>query len=127
MTSERCVSGVDGLSEVNYSLRMVDGVKLMRTREFDRWLRKLAQRNAADAARVGRRLQRIEDGIIGDVKHFGAIGEIRIHDGPGYRVYFLKHEGGFILLCGGRKASQERDLDRARKMAKELRDDLREE
>lgn len=112
---------------VNYSLRTADGVKLTRTRDFDKWLRKLTVRSAADAARVARRLQRLEDGIIGDVKHFGAIGEIRVHDGPGYRVYFMKRRGGFILLCGGRKASQKRDLDRARKMAKELRDDLREE
>lgn len=121
------MSGVDGLNEVNYSLRMTDGFKLTRTKGFDKWLRKLKERSAADAARIGRRLQRIEDGIIGDVKHFGAIGEIRIHDGPGYRVYFLKHKGRFILLCGSRKKSQERDLDRARKVAKELEDGLRKE
>lgn len=55
------------------------------------------------------------------MKFFEGIGELRIDFGPGYRVYFVKRGNAFILLlCGGDKASQKRDIKRAITMAKEI-------
>ena len=67
----------------------------------------------------------MEDGNLGDVKPLGDIWAIRFHFGPGYRIYCLKHLYLFVLLCAGDKNSQERDIKRAREMAKEIRDELR--
>lgn len=58
---------------------------------------------------------------MGDAKFFDGTGELRITYGPGYRVYFV-HQGEtiIILLCGGDKGSQHRDIEKAKTMAKEL-------
>ena len=62
---------------------------------------------------------------LGDCKAIGAgIREMRIHVGPGYRVYFVQRkEAILILLCGGSKSSQSRDIAKAKKIAQELEDD----
>jgi putative addiction module killer protein len=62
---------------------------------------------------------------LGDCKSVGSgIREMRIHVGPGYRVYFVQEkEAILILLCGGSKSSQPKDIARARKIAQELEDD----
>jgi putative addiction module killer protein len=53
----------------------------------------------------------------------GGIGELRIDYGPGYRVYFVKRgEMRVVLLCGGDKRTQSRDIDRAQRLAEELED-----
>ena len=58
---------------------------------------------------------------MGDVKFFKGIGELRVDFGPGYRVYFVQRGSVLvILLCGGDKSSQSRDIDRALSMAKEV-------
>jgi len=58
---------------------------------------------------------------MGDVKFFDGIGELRIDFGPGYRVYFVKRGLEIIiLLCGGDKSSQVRDIAQARKLAEEV-------
>ncbi len=58
---------------------------------------------------------------MGDVKYFDGIGELRIDYGPGYRVYFTKREQTIIiLLSGGDKSSQKRDIKRAVIMAQEV-------
>lgn len=58
---------------------------------------------------------------MGDVKFFKGIGELRIDFGPGYRVYFVQRGSvAVILLCGGDKSSQSRDIERALAMAKEV-------
>ena len=69
-----------------------------------------------------RRLARIgREGHFGDVKYFDGIGELRIDYGPGYRVYFVRlGEMIVILLCGGDKDSQNRDIQLAITMAKEV-------
>ena len=61
---------------------------------------------------------------LGDCKVIGSgIREMRIHTGPGYRVYFVqKKQVILLLLCGGSKASQARDIARAKKIAQELKD-----
>ena len=58
---------------------------------------------------------------MGDVKHFDGIGELRIDYGPGYRVYFVQKGAVLIiLLCGGDKSSQARDIERAKALALEV-------
>lgn len=72
---------------------------------------------------IAQRIVRIQSGLMGDVKHFDGLGEVRIDYGPGYRVYFVQHGAILIiLLCGGDKGSQARDIARAKQLAKELHD-----
>ncbi|MFK3692392.1 type II toxin-antitoxin system RelE/ParE family toxin [Agrobacterium tumefaciens] len=92
------------------------------TDEFADWLASL--RDAQVRARIARRIYRLADGNPGDVKPVGeGVSELRIDLGPGYRVYFVR-QGAIviILLCGGDKSSQSRDIAKARKMAKALRE-----
>jgi putative addiction module killer protein len=88
-----------------------------------KWLDDLADRRAAE--RIAQRIVRLQSGLIGDAKPVGGgISEIRIDHGPGYRVYFLQRRMVLIvLLCGGDKRSQSRDIVRARTLAEELEDD----
>ena len=92
---------------------------IRQTREFTAWLDGLKDRRAQ--ARIATRLVRLEAGLIGDAKYFDGIGELRVDYGPGYRVYFVRQGGVvFVLLCGGDKKSQKRDIQRAKSIAKEL-------
>lgn len=87
--------------------------------DFAVWLRKLRDRQAQ--TRIAIRLVRMQSGLLGDVKYFGGIGEVRIDYGPGYRLYFVKRgEAIIILLCGGDKATQDRDVRRAMELAKDV-------
>lgn len=107
---------VDFIRCVSYSLHMIE---VQQTEEFSRWMRKLKDRRAV--ARIAMRIERLEAGGLGDVKFFDGIGELRIDYGPGYRVYFAKRgDILIILLCGGDKSSQRRDIARAVSMAKEV-------
>jgi putative addiction module killer protein len=96
-------------------------LEIRRTAEFSDWLRNLRDRQAK--ARVIVRLERAAEGNLGDVKSVGdGVGEIRITYGPGYRLYFVqKGEVVVIMLCGGDKSSQARDIRNAKAMAKELK------
>ena len=87
---------------------------------FTKWLTKL--RDGGGRVRILRRLARIgRDGHFGDVKYFDGIGELRIDYGPGYRVYFVRRGDTIvILLCGGDKDSQSRDIQLAITMAREV-------
>jgi putative addiction module killer protein len=61
---------------------------------------------------------RLEGGLLGDAKFFEGIGELRIDHGPGYRLYFVRRGNiVLILLCGGDKSTQDRDIKRAKEMA----------
>lgn len=72
-------------------------------------------------ARIQIRIDRLELGLLGDAKFFGGIGELRIDYGPGYRVYFVQRGDTLtILLCGGDKRTQAKDVKRAMDMAKEV-------
>lgn len=87
--------------------------------DFAVWLRKLRDRQAQ--TRIAIRLVRMQSGLLGDVKYFGGIGEVRIDYGPGYRLYFVKRgEAIIILLRGGDKATQDGDVRRAMELAKDV-------
>ena len=94
-------------------------LEVRQTAEFEKWLKGLADKVAA--RRIAQRLVRVQAGLLGDVKYFAGIGELRVDHGPGYRVYFVRRGRTLIvLLCGGDKSSQKRDIARAMEMAKEL-------
>ncbi|WP_180898519.1 type II toxin-antitoxin system RelE/ParE family toxin [Martelella soudanensis] len=92
--------------------------EVLQTGAFSAWLSDLRDREAR--ARIIARIRRIEQGNLGDVKSLGnGLGEVRIHHGPGYRLYFCRRgEAIVILLCGGDKSAQERDIQRAREFLK---------
>ncbi|WP_373946819.1 type II toxin-antitoxin system RelE/ParE family toxin [Paracoccus marcusii] len=94
-------------------------VELIRSATFDRWLTGLQDRRAV--ARIAARLDRLAGGNPGDVQPVGnGVSELRIHYGPGYRVYFLQWGPVLIvLLCGGDKSSQEKDITQAKALAAE--------
>lgn len=69
-------------------------------------------------AKILARIQRLEDGNTGDVAAVG-VGEMRIHFGPGYRVYYVSRGDKIIVLCGGDKGSQARDIEVAKELARE--------
>lgn len=79
-------------------------------------------RDATGRARVAVRIDRLVDGNFGDHKSVGDGGsELRITFGPGYRVYYTtRGDVVVILLCGGDKGSQARDIAKAKEMAKEV-------
>lgn len=92
-------------------------IEVKRTEEFAGWLKRL--RDTRSKARINLRINRIElTGNLGDFKPVGdGICEIRIDCGPGYRLYFAMHEKEvFLLLIGGDKSSQQRDIARAKKL-----------
>lgn len=92
---------------------------LKETDEFSDWIRHLKDDRAR--ARIAIRLDRARDGNLGYVEPVGeGVSELKIDYGPGYRVY-LKEDGPvlIVLLCGGDKKSQKRDIKRAKQIAKE--------
>ncbi|MDA5634290.1 MULTISPECIES: type II toxin-antitoxin system RelE/ParE family toxin [Rhizobium/Agrobacterium group] len=92
------------------------------TSEFADWLAGL--RDLQARARIARRIYRLADGNPRDVKPVGeGVSELRIDLGPGYRVYFIRNgDVVIILLCGGDKASQSRDIAKAKKLARALKE-----
>lgn len=94
--------------------------RITETFEFARWLRALRDRQAR--SRIIDRLKRASDGNFGDVKGVGGgVSEMRIDHGPGYRVYFDRRGNELvILLCGGDKRTQAKDIVRAQKLKAEL-------
>jgi putative addiction module killer protein len=90
--------------------------ELLRTDQFDSWLDGL--RDVQGRARVLARVRRLSLGNPGDVKPVGeGLSEMRIDYGPGYRVYFLQRGPVVVLLCGGDKSSQKRDIALAKEIA----------
>jgi putative addiction module killer protein len=95
-------------------------IEVRQTEKFSDWVGKL--RDIRARAKVLTRIRRMEGGNFGDVAPVGeGISEMRIHYGPGYRVYFVQDgEQIVILLCGGDKSTQDKDIASAKDMAKEL-------
>ena len=92
--------------------------EILRSSTFSSWLLKLADSRAR--MRIQVRIDRMADGHFGDVKTIGeGLSEVRIDYGPGYRIYFMQQGRQLIvLLCGGDKSSQTRDIKKARLIAK---------
>ena len=94
-------------------------VEITQSTTFRRWLQRLSDRRAV--ARINARLRRATLDNLGDVRALsGGLWEMRIHYGPGYRLYYVR-EGDLVivLLCGGDKDSQDGDIERARQLAGE--------
>jgi putative addiction module killer protein len=110
---------VDNSRFVAYKLQ-VSTVK--RTDQFSSWLKGL--RDVRAKAKIVARIDRLALGNPGDVAPVGSgVSEMRIHHGPGYRVYFIQRgEEVVVLLCGGDKGSQDSDIAAAKKLAGELED-----
>jgi putative addiction module killer protein len=92
----------------------------LRSEEFDAWLGGL--KDKVGRARIAHRIRSAEHGNFGDCESVGeGVSEMRIHVGPGYRVYFTRRgEVIYLLLLGGDKSSQKRDIKRAIEMARVL-------
>lgn len=90
----------------------------LKSEEFDAWLEGL--KDKAGKAVIARRIERAEAGHFGDCEPVGeGVSEMRIHVGPGYRAYFTRRgEVVYFLLLGGDKATQKRDVKRAKEMAR---------
>jgi putative addiction module killer protein len=97
-------------------------LELKETELFRKWRAKLKDERAR--ALIASRLDRLAYGHAGDAAPVGVgISELRIHYGPGYRIYF--HQRGntvVILLCGGNKSTQARDITTARRLVDEWND-----
>ncbi len=96
--------------------------KIYTTEVFDLWFGSL--RDRLTARRIQARIDRVEDGNLGDHKSLGeGVFELRIHHGPGYRVYFAQRgEAIVILLAGGDKTTQARDIRIAQELARQLKE-----
>jgi putative addiction module killer protein len=94
-------------------------IEIRQTDAFRDWLHDLRDVLAVKA--IKRRIARVQIGLFGDAKGVGnGVCELRIDHGPGYRVYFARRgDMVVLLLCGGDKGSQGRDIARARVLARE--------
>lgn len=109
---------------VSYSRQVIEVVQ---TGEFETWLKKL--KDARGKARILRRLDRLAQGNPGDVRPIGkGLSELRLDVGPGYRVYYLQDGRRLILLlCGGDKSTQQKDIEKAHELAEQWRADKKDE
>lgn len=94
-------------------------IEVVSTRLFADWLGAL--RDATAKARILQRIDRLRLGNAGDTKPVGeGISEMRVDHGPGFRIYFRRSgEQIVVLLCGGDKSTQDRDIVKARALARE--------
>jgi putative addiction module killer protein len=95
-------------------------IALRQTDEFRDWLHRLRDERAK--ARIAARVRRMERGNSGDTRLLGGgLMEMRIDYGPGYRIYLVRRSALIVLLlCGGDKRTQQRDIAKARELMKEL-------
>lgn len=99
-------------------------IEVVRTDEFEMWLEKLE--DLRGRARIIRRIDRLANGNPGDVRPIGnGLSELRLDVGPGYRVYYLQDADTLVLLllCGGDKSTQQKDIQKAHDLAEEWRAD----
>ena len=93
-------------------------VEIRQTPEYEKWFASLKDRMAR--VRVDIRIRRLSLGNLGAVEPVGeGVAELKIDHGPGYRVYFVQHGGHYVLLlAGGDKSTQARDIKKARELAR---------
>jgi putative addiction module killer protein len=96
---------------------------IIRTSVFDSWLKRL--KDPRGKARVIERIRSAERNHFGDCSAVGeGVFEMRVHVGPGYRVYFTRRDHTvYVLLCGGRKRRQQQDIQKARTIARLLKEE----
>ena len=96
--------------------------EIFQSATFARWLGDLKDGQAR--MRILARLDRVALGNFGDAQPVGdGISELRIHSGPGYRLYSLRSGMRVVvMLCGGDKSSQARDIEQAKSIAKDWKD-----
>ena len=95
-------------------------MEVLESGTLKRWIREL--RDRAAVARINARRRNVSLGNFGDVSATGGgISELRVHHGPGYRLCPFSDGGTVVLLCGGDKDSQQRDIVRARRVATDWR------
>lgn len=95
-------------------------IEVRQTDVYAKWFSRL--RDIRARARIDIRIRRLSLGNPGDVKPVGdGVSELRIDVGKGYRVYFVQHgDRLIILLAGGSKQHQQRDIEMARRLAREV-------
>ena len=93
-------------------------IEIRQTPEYEKWFAALKDRTAR--VRVDMRIRRLSLGNPGTVEPVGeGVCELKIDHGPGYRVYFIQHGGHYVLLLvGGDKSTQARDIKRAKELAR---------
>lgn len=96
--------------------------EILTTADYEKWIKKL--KDARARFLIASRIDRLAFGHLGDVEPVGeGVSELRVHCGPGYRVYFkLRGEELIILLCGGDKSTQQKDIRTAKRLAKKWSD-----
>jgi putative addiction module killer protein len=97
-------------------------IEVRQTEIFANWFEDLADRRAK--VRIQARIDRMELGNFGDIAPVGeGVSELRIHYGPGYRVYFVQRGPiVVVLLSGGNKSAQTADIKKAKELAQQLED-----
>jgi putative addiction module killer protein len=115
---------VEANQTVSYSRHMIE---LVQTVEFETWMEKL--RDVRGRARIIRRLDPLTEGNPGDVRPIGkGLSELRLDVGPGYRIYFVQDGDTLILLlCGGNKSTQQKDIEKEHELAERWRADKKQE
>jgi putative addiction module killer protein len=95
-------------------------LEIRQTAEFRSWVTSL--RDAVAKARIAVRIERAGRGLMGDIKSVGdGVSELRIDHGPGYRVYLAQRSHVLVvLLCGGDKSTQAKDIARAKALVQDL-------
>jgi len=98
--------------------------ELRQTPVFEKWFLGFKKNPKAREA-IAKRLVRLEAGILGNTRSLGGgVNELKIQHGPGYRLYYtVRRKSIILLLCGGNKDSQSRDIPRARELKKEIDDE----
>lgn len=100
-------------------------IEVVQTDEFEKWIQKLKDRQGK--LRILKRIDRLANGNPGDVAPVGnGLSELRLDVGPGYRVYYLQERDALVLLlCGGAKSTQQKDIEKAHELAAGWRADQR--